>query len=185
MLTVLLDLDHTLIESIEHHRLTDNGDSTIKRLKNNVPEHKPSAEQLAKYISNVEWHNIPGYVVCLRPHVRTLIKTLYLNGYNVGIWTAANGDYAKDIIHVLGLTNHPLKYLLFDVHDKTGTKPLKRIFGEDLSRVYIIDDNEHVKRVQNKNCFHIKPFYVESLTVSQDVELLKACTFLAEKTHKL
>ncbi|AKU37514.1 putative CTD phosphatase-like protein [Scale drop disease virus] len=184
MLTVLLDLDHTLIESIETSRLSSSN-APLQRLKHNVPEHDPSAEKLAKLISKVEWHNIPGFIVCVRPHVQTLIKTLYLNGYNVGVWTAANADYARDIVTVLGLSTQPLSHILYDVHDKTGTKPLQRIFGKDLSHVFIIDDNPNVKRKQKNNCFLIKPFYVENPNAPLDVELLRACTFLAEKTHSL
>ncbi|AAL98729.1 NIF NLI interacting factor [Infectious spleen and kidney necrosis virus] len=172
MLTVLLDLDHTLIESVSTGKLKT---ANVQRGPGNVPTHGASAVRLANDIARFEWHLIPGYVVCLRPHARAFIALLFAAGYRVGVWTAASAGYARDILALLHLDRMPLSYFMYDVHDQTGGKPLHTLF-ESNDMVVIVDDNDAVKATQPHRCVQVPPFYVS--TPEHDTALMDAASVI-------
>ncbi len=154
-INVFLDLDNTLIYSIDIDKIP----------KNNPP----------KWMKKFKSHKMDdNYIIFERPGLRPFLNWLFKN-FNVSIWSAASPEYvefiAKNIVenkkkgrileYVLNSDNcedSQLKYgediiknleLVWDVHDLEGFGPLNTL---------IIDDLKQVTSIQPNNSIRIKKF---------------------------
>jgi len=161
MVFVILDIDNTLIHGVNNSQFLYEG-----------------------YKNKFDSFNIDGnLIIFCRPYLFKFIDELYkIKDIQVGIFTAADESYAKDIIDVL-FKNRKLYFVLtrndyLDCSHKYGnhkdinyvkyrfpqyfSNPFKRDlipFKRDLN-VLIVDDNQLVKNTNKNNCYHIDPFIV-------------------------
>lgn len=162
---VILDLDNTLISSVESNEL-------------DVNKHKELTDMVFYNMDNI-------YVVFERPHLQEFLDFLFKN-FNVSIWTAATKDYALFIINkiILSKSDRNIDYVLFNYHcywsekSNCGHKGLKLLwdniglFGYNKDNTYIIDDLSEIKESQPNNAIKIKPFEIENKNSENDTELL-------------
>lgn len=150
-LNLVLDLDATLICSVEPHKVN---------------------KEKKKY-SKLESANMDDYyVVFERPYLDQFLDYIFKH-YNVSIWTAASKDYAIFIIDKILLknkTDRKLDWIFTSYHTKISEKKvdhskslklLKELYKLDdytLDNTIILDDNEEVFSKQKKNCIPAKPF---------------------------
>lgn len=150
---ILLDLDQTLIASLDKYELD---------LKTNK-----------KKMKNFNYENMDGYyTVFERPHLQAFLNFLF-SEYNVSIWTAASKDYALFIIDKILLRNNPerkIDFIFFSYHCKiskrikNGTKDLSMLWsvfnlsGYNKNNTIILDDYEEVYDTQPDNTIIAKPF---------------------------
>lgn len=166
---VILDLDETLISSIE-----------ISELKINPEKHKEfkKRSRLFKYYILDD-----DFIVFERPGVQAFLDFLF-EKYNVSVWTAASKDYALFVIEKVVLKNssRKLDYVLFSEHcdvsrERTGClKQLNQLFhlrGYNSKNTVIIDDNKNVLEKQSNTVLAIKPFNFFSKNSEHDNQLLK------------
>jgi TFIIF-interacting CTD phosphatase-like protein len=165
--TIILDLDETLINSVEieeYEKIKD--DFKSERLKS---------------------HNMEDYYkVFERPYLQKFLDYVFKH-FNVIIWTAASKDYAIFIIKhiILAGKNRNLKYIFFKYHCDTskkyqnGSKNLK-LLSDNYEIPYIsengaiiIDDYDEVHQIQPGNCVIAIPFEYENSDSVHDDFLLK------------
>lgn len=173
-LNVVLDLDNTLIHSVQYNNI-----STV-----------PSV-----------WKNkgtrlIPGdYVTFRRPHLEKFLDFLFEN-FNVGVFTAASKDYANEIVwqFVQDKPGRKVDFLL----SASDLQASKQLYGSETMKklnyiwdnlqVYdyypcntiIIDDNLYVKKSNYYNTLSVHPFYVTEQDSEYDSTLLEAMDALRE-----
>jgi phosphoglycolate phosphatase-like HAD superfamily hydrolase len=173
---VILDIDRTLVHSVEKY---------ILKMEGKEEEWK----------DKFKWFDIDTHITFLRPNVWEFIDFLFTEGFEVGIFTAGSDDYAKQIVDNL-FVGRDLKFVLSNNHyeeafykyrkDKPIEYVVEKYGGEErLSHWLIIDDSSNVKRYNGDKCYKIKPFCIcyddtfdfreESLT---DDELVKCMEYL-------
>ena len=144
---VILDIDRTLVHSVEKH---------ILRMK-------PGREQEWKDL--FEWFDIDSHITFLRPKVWEFIDWLFTEGYDVGIFTAGSEEYAEQIVEGL-FAGRNLKFVYSVDHynkciDKyRRTKYIKYVAENYPGEWVIIDDTSIVKSSNGELCYKIKPFIV-------------------------
>lgn len=153
---VILDLDETLISSVEKYELKTN--SEIKK------------EFTAKS-GNFTIHSMSSdYFITERPGVQVFLDFLFDN-FNVSVWTAASKEYANFVIKKVILKNpeRRLDYVMYSKHcssseKKTGCiKNLDKFFHlqyYNKHNTVIIDDNVNVFENQNNQVIKLKAFDV-------------------------
>lgn len=161
-INVVLDLDNTLIYSIEFHKL-----------KKQTPE----------WLANYKYHVMDeDYVVCERPGLKEFLDWLFDN-FNVMIWSAASPDYvdfiAKKIVGKRGHVEHIYNSEQCDESEKIYKKCIKTLRmiwnekdvpGYGPYNTLIIDDLKHVTKPQPHNSIAIKRFVANKNNVN-DSEL--------------
>jgi len=159
---VILDLDETLIHSMDKERKSN---SLISEY---LPVFK-SAEM------------DDDFTVFERPLLQNFLDYLFEN-FNVSVWTAASKNYALFIIDnfILVKPNRKLNYIFFSHHcdlsyDETrASKSLSMLWDKwglnefNKDNTIIIDDNKEVYDTQPENCIRIKAFKVENKTCLKD-----------------
>lgn len=145
---IILDLDDTLIHSVESKELAQVPQETLNKLKS---------------------HKFEKYTMFERPGLEEFIKTL-ARKYTIVVWTAAHGIYAEyvidNIINPYASPNY-VKYLLHADHCKFSMSEFKILkhldylydFDRSFTRqnTLIIDDNDGI-RAQNSTVITIKSF---------------------------
>jgi TFIIF-interacting CTD phosphatase-like protein len=164
-INVFLDLDNTLIYSIDVDK---------------IPKNDPP-----KWMKKFKSHEMKNnYIIFERPGLRPFLNWLFKN-FNVSIWSAASPDYvefiAKNIVenkkngrileYVMNSDNcedSQLKYgedmiknleLVWDVHDLEGFGPYNTL---------IIDDLKQVTNPQKNNAIRIKKFIARQNSVGDN-----------------
>jgi len=157
-MNVILDLDATIIHSIEYN--------------------KPQVEWDLKHKMD------KSFFVYERPHLQEFLDYLFAN-HKVAVWTAASKSYALFIIEQIVLKNpeRKLEFVLFNVHGEMSSVMGK--CSKDLRMVYklfpsftkhntvIIDDYDDVFMPQLDVAYPILPFNVKQIGAKDDKELLK------------
>jgi len=166
-LNVILDLDNTIINSLEPSEIKLIDPSFISLAKTPEPE-----EFQAKFMfADME----PYFRVFARPGLDAFLDYLF-EYYNVGVWTAAESEYALFIIRHFIETkpNRRLKFIFYRYHvdgaeKRYGEGKIKdlRLLWEHykLFHVYpcntiLIDDLIDVKTTNPLNVFRLKSFDV-------------------------
>jgi hypothetical protein len=152
MVNIILDLDETLIHTV---KIT----TTFSKLLAN------SVDFWFKINNQYFW-------VLKRPGLAIFIEFVYKH-FNVGIWTAAEKDYAKEICrNILSLDqinkskfiySRNFCYLDSSLGPAGFTKPLEKIYKihSDLfnhMNTIMIDNNSHVMRFNHHNGIHVPDF---------------------------
>lgn len=171
-LNIILDLDSTLIHSV-----------AINQLNNIQYYWKDKGTTLS----------LGDYVTFKRPYLEEFLEFLFKN-FNVGVFTAASGDYAREIVwkfiqHVPG---RKIDFLLYNLDLENS----KKIYGQesmkklnyiwDYLNIYdyhpcntiIIDDNLYVKQSNYYNTLSVHPFMVFENNSENDDVLLEAMEIL-------
>jgi hypothetical protein len=181
---VILDIDRTLVHSVENH----------------VVRMEPGRED--KWKSMFDWFDIDTHITFLRPKVMEFIDWLFTEGYEVGIFTAGSAEYAEQIVEGL-FSGRDLKFV-FSEYDYNRcldkywrTKYIKFVaesypltpsgFGTAIfdssvlqsktakgdGEWVIVDDASSVKRDNGDLCYKIKPFVVcfdDTFELKEDTE---------------
>lgn len=135
-LTVVLDLDETLVHS--------------------VFEHDPLA------IEKMETSGLANFWTQKRPYLDDFLSEASKK-YELIVYTAGSEDYAKVVLNFLDPHQSIFRYTLFRQHcfqlsPSQFVKDL-RILNRDLSRVVLVDDSLHSFWFQCENGVPIVPFY--------------------------
>lgn len=172
---VFLDLDETLISSIEQ----------------NVFDTKVPQRAKAQLLKRPH-HFIEGYIVFERPGVQDFLDRVF-KLCKVNVWTAASSGYAADVIDrvVLARPNRHLRHVFVDVHC-ASISPAKNIavlhkktggylrLG-DLNDTIIIDDNPRVARANVGRCIHVPAYRALMDTENND----NVCRTLSEHISRM
>lgn len=161
---IILDLDETLINSVD----VENANNVKFQLACQRFRHK----------------TFHSYYIFERPYLQEFLDMLFLN-FNVSVWTAATGDYAKFVVNNFVINGNPNRQLdfVFSRNDVTKSEQLYNGTHKKLQYIYdrfpeynssntvIIDDHTDVYKTQKNNCYNIKPF--TALNPDYDNELAK------------
>lgn len=191
MSLILLDLDHTLIHSVDYSLVEKaiNYKSGQKKAtkKGNIHSNaisektKETYNNIIEALSKLEHYNMSQeYVVFIRPHAKKFISFIQQH-YMVGIWTAACKSYAVNIAQHLDINP---RYLLFDTHCNYSSryKPLCNTKNIQLfkqlwmynEKVTLIDDNEEVYKDQEDYVAKIKPFYYYDINDDSLLQIIES-----------
>jgi len=174
-LTVVLDLDETLIHSILRRDLEillqDSDDSEASKA---IKKFKKKADL---FLRDVE--NCGDIFIFFRPGLHRFLQKLSMT-CEIVLWTAANRKYAKPILDYIDPDGDLLPYRLFRQHtvekaNKEYVKDLGKL-GRDMKRVMLIDNNPDAMARFPRNCYLIPDFYGDP----KDDELQKAWIFTCE-----
>lgn len=175
-MNIFLDLDETIISSVDNDEYIEN--------KEKLDKLNLHSKKLDEEGENFEY-NVYG-----RPHLQTFLEFIFKN-FNVSVWTAASKNYALFIIEkfILNDKERKLDYIFFDYHcslsqqfkdDENKIKSLDILSNDfniekiTLNNTVIIDDNPKVFKNQPNNCIKIKPFdVIKNKNPEDDNELLK------------
>jgi hypothetical protein len=162
-LTVILDIDLTLLESCN----TDN--------INTHPDHIIN-------IYNKE------YKIWLRPHLKYFLESIY-KFTNIVYWTAAEINYQKPILNLTGLDKYSQNIYYRDSCSYDGTYFYKDLAskGFNMDKTILIDDN-YLHKMQNPyNCVIIKQWQptINDYLVNKDNELIKIIELLHYLTDRV
>jgi hypothetical protein len=157
---VILDIDRTLVHSVENH----------------VVRMEPGREE--KWKSMCDWLDIDTHITFLRPKVLEFIDWLFTEGYEVGIFTAGSAEYAGQIVEGL-FAGRNLRFV-FSEYDYNRcldkywrTKSIKYVAESYPGEWIIVDDTSSVKRDNGDLCYKIKPFVVcfdDTFELKEDTE---------------
>lgn len=178
-INIILDLDETLIHSMDKEANTK---SQIKRFK--------------PLFNSKEMDD--DFTVFERPLLQNFLDYLFLN-YNVSVWTAASKNYALFIIKnfILKKPGRKLDYILFSHHCdlsyemKNSQKDLSmlwdvwKIKGYTKHNTFIIDDRKEVYDTQPNNCIRAKAFKVENKTCTNDTYFKKIIKEIEKKVNSI
>jgi TFIIF-interacting CTD phosphatase-like protein len=167
-ITVVLDLDNTLIYSIP----------MIKGFPKKFTKKK-------SYLNQMNTHKMnDDFIVFERPGLQKFLSWLFKN-FNVIVWSAASPDYVEFIVkNIIEKKNRKVEYVL----NSENCQDSQRIFGDkhiknlkllwdvhDLPlgphTTLIIDDLKMVKGIQPHNALQIKSFNTNKITCIDDCEL--------------
>ena len=168
-ITVVLDLDNTLIYSIP----------MIKGFpKKKFPKKKSYLNQMKTHKMNED------FIVFERPGLQNFLSWLFKN-FNVIVWSAASPDYVEFIVkNIIEKKNRKVEYVL----NSENCEDSQKIFGDkhiknlkllwdihDLPlgphTTLIIDDLKMVTGIQPHNSIQIKSFNTNKITCIDDSEL--------------
>jgi len=157
---VILDIDRTLVHSVENH----------------VVRMEPGREE--KWKSMFDWFDIDTHITFLRPKVMEFIDWLFTERYEVGIFTAGSAEYAGQIVEGL-FAGRDLRFV-FSEYDYNRcldkywrTKYIKFVAESYPGEWIIVDDTSSVKRDNGDLCYKIKPFIVcfdDTFELKEDTE---------------
>lgn len=163
---IILDLDNTVISSVEMDKLKKMSKKEKDRLK------EFNYDDMGRL-----------FRVFHRPGVQEFLSFIF-SKYNVSVWTAASKDYALFIIdHILLNKKYPnrkLDFIFFDYHvdiseiKKDHPKYLDLLWnyfkftGYNKDNTVIIDDNKDVHLGQKNNVIKALYFDVEKASTSTD-----------------
>jgi TFIIF-interacting CTD phosphatase-like protein len=166
-INVILDLDNTLIFSIEHSK---------------YPKRKSILHEKPHYFMDND------YVIYERPDLQDFLDWLHTH-FNVMIWSAASPEYVEFIVeNILQRGNRKYEYVLtsnncedcqdyfgedqfknlrylWDIHDLPGYGPFNTL---------IVDDLKMVSKTQPNNSIQIKSFNTNHKECWKDNELMNA-----------
>lgn len=173
---IFLDLDNTIICSVEFENLDKVPKESYKHLK-------------YKDMDN-------SYRVFYRPYLEEFLDYIF-SEYRVSVWTAASKDYAFFIIDniILSKPNRRLDVIMYDYHvdiseDKYDHPKYLKLIIDKLSDDYsknntiIIDDNKYVHTKQPKNIIKADYFEVLKNNAYKDTFLLDVIKKLKEKREQ-
>lgn len=173
-INIVIDLDQTIISSIEHEIFNKNSAYSKKM----------------KYFSHKNMDDC--FYIFERPYLHEFLDFIFEN-FNVSIWTAASKGYALFIIEHIILKDKPnrkIDYIFYSDHcdlskDKTGnTKDLSMLWtfyklkGYNKKNTFIIDDYDEVYNTQRNNCIIVKPFEFTDKNSEEDIYLLTLIPYL-------
>lgn len=170
---VVLDLDETLISSIEISEL--NSDPKL------FEKYKERVNLFKHYRMDDD------FIITERPGLQEFLDFLFEN-YKVSVWTAASKDYALFIVKniILCKPGRKLEVQMYSEHcdsskQKTGCpKQLNQLWSYadfNPNDTLIIDDNKHVINKQSNMVIAVKPFNFLQKNSEKD-------TFLHSKVRK-
>lgn len=172
-LSVILDLDNTLISSLSLKE--------IKKIKN-IDKRK------------LEYHTMEGYYrVYSRPHLKKFLSYIFKN-FDVSVWTAASRDYASFIIEKIiigGKKDRQIKMFLYDnncdesqkYYDENSPKDLRYLYnfnGYHPCNTVIIDDLSDVFKANPKQTIRAPYFDAKKDSSEKDEFLLDTINILEE-----
>lgn len=172
--TVVLDLDETLIHSIFLRDLEvllrGNGGKASKIVKK-------MKKKSDLFLTDVG--RCGDIAVFFRPGLHRFLSKLSKT-CEVVLWTASNRKYAKPILDYIDPDGELLPYRLFRKHtieraDNELVKDLSKL-GRDMKRTVLIDNNPRTLDRAPRNVYLIPDFYGDP----NDTELSKAWGFLSE-----
>lgn len=160
---VILDLDSTIISSLEPH---------VSQPKGLIGH-------------EMKFDDVTEYIVYERPYLQEFLDFLFEN-FKVAVWTAASKDYALFIVEniILSKPDRYLEFVLFDYHGYISEEISDINCPKDLSLVFnmyrsftadntiIVDDLDHVFLPQLDNAYPIPAFEADSSNATKDTELL-------------
>ena len=168
-ITVVLDLDNTLIYSIP----------MIK----GFPKKKFTKKK--SYLNDMKSHKMDeDFIVFERPGLQKFLSWLFKN-FNVIVWSAASPDYVEFIVkNIIEKKNRKVEYVL----NSENCEDSQKIFGDkhiknlkllwdihDLPlgphTTLIIDDLKMVTGIQPHNSIQIKSFNTKNIKCQDDCEL--------------
>lgn len=172
--TVVLDLDETLIHSIFLRDLEVLLQGSGNKASKLVKKMKKKSDL---YLCDVG--NCGDIAVFFRPGLHRFLSKLSKT-CEVVLWTAANRTYAKPILDYIDPDGELLPYRLFRKHtiekaDNELVKDLSQL-GRDMKRTVLIDNNPLTLNRTPRNVYLIPNFYGDQ----SDIELSKAWGFLSE-----
>jgi hypothetical protein len=164
-LNIILDLDNTLIHSV-----------AINQLNSIQYYWKDKGTALS----------MGDYVTFKRPYLEEFLDFIFKN-FNVGVFTAASGDYAREIVwkFIQNVPGRKIDFLLYNLENS------KKIYGQgtmkklnyiwDYLNIYdyypcntiLIDDNLYVKQSNYYNTLSVHPFMVFDINSEHDDVLLE------------
>jgi len=160
-MNVILDLDETIITSLDENEL--------KRIDTSLIDAQLTHVDMPQYTYCDRGERFRFYA---RPGLPEFLKYLFAN-FNVSVWTAASKSYAIFVVDTF-LRGYDLDYVLFSHHCRESNKfggeshkdlrLLKDIYDivdYRMDNTIIIDDNLDVCKNQPYNCVHVKPFRVD------------------------
>jgi len=153
MVNFVLDLDETLIHTMDV-----------------LPHKCPKLDKKADFHFQLDKHH---YYVLARPGYQMFLDFLF-KYFKVGVWTAADKEYAKAICKRI-FTSDQLKKIVFIYsrgfchieHDSGSyTKPLTKIYKLHPSfkphNTIMVDNTHHVMKFNLQNSIHIPDFNIKS-----------------------
>jgi hypothetical protein len=178
--TIALDIDRTLVCSVRTYY--------VKK------------EWLTMFDSFI----FDNYTVFIRPHIKSFLNYLFdpENKFKVGIYTAADEEYAKVVIDKLFT---PDRYEPEFVFSSTDSYQNKKFDGKDksveylsyklnipINNILLIDDSSAIKKVNLEGCYLIPKFFicfdnnvnVFNTKAQTDEELLECKKWLIENIEK-
>jgi len=157
-LTIVLDMDETLVHSTEEGTVPEDGDFMVL-----------------------------GYAVRKRPYLEVFLNYLLGDpDYEVGIWTAGTHDYAHGILDNIVHDKSVFSFIMTRENcDQNRNKPLFRIkdkYGYNIHAhdILIIDDKDGVTCHHHLNHLKIKEFEGDM----DDTELYELMQFLEENRDR-
>ncbi len=195
-INVLLDLDNTIINSLEP--------SEIRKINPSFKSFKTTPEP-SEWESHFQYADmVPFFRVYARPHIEEFMDYLFEH-FNVGVWTAAESEYALFIVQHFIETKPGRKvnvifyrYHVDGAEKRYGDGKIKdlrllwehfKLFGFYPSNTILIDDLIDVKQTNPKNVFRLKSFDMltsasqPNLEIKDDRELYNVMDTL-EKLRK-
>jgi len=154
-MTVVLDLDETLIHSIFMNDLEVITNSTSKLIK----LMKKLRKKCDLFLTDVG--NYGDIFVFFRPGLHRFLKKLSTT-CEVVLWTAASRRYAKPILDFIDPDGHLLPYRLFRDHTiQRGKESIKDLglLGRNMRKTLLIDNNEDAMARAPRNSYLITDFY--------------------------
>ena len=139
--TVVLDIDRTLVHSVEKYRLNH------------------------EWKDKFEWFDVVSHITFLRPHVREFINFLFDKGYNVAIFTAGGMEYAEEVVKELFKVKKPSFIFVDKDYDKAfklygKLKAVEYVEDKVKGECILIDDSNTINRNNPEKCYRIQPFFV-------------------------
>jgi len=209
-MTVVLDMDETLIHSIFLKDIADHiPGNTKKRNKSIHTLDEPMIIWRLKQEADMILDVYGGVAVFLRPGVHRFLYKLS-EMCELVLWTAAQKEYAEEVLHFLDPDGEmiPIKNRLYrndtiEGHDKERLKDL-RLLGRNMKRTMLIDNSIVAVRAAPNNTLLVEDFYgdpfdeqlesiwdfVAALDDLSDIRpaiklSLKSSGLLEQKRHKL
>ncbi len=173
-LNIILDLDQTVISSLEYDELQ------------RTPKYKKRLDYFTHHFMD------DHFVVCERPGLQEFL-TFVFKHFNVSIWTAATKSYALFIIEKILIGNHKdrhINYIFYSDHcsisqELTGnTKDLSILWkqynldGFNKNNTFIIDDYDEVYDTQPDNCIISPEFEFTEEGSEDDLFLMSIIPYL-------
>jgi TFIIF-interacting CTD phosphatase-like protein len=184
---IILDLDETLLSTVDIKDKKDLEGVTVKDLK-----------VLKK---NKDALRFDDYLITPRPHLQEFLDFLFKN-FNVSIWTAASKEYAcfiaNELITPRNKSKRKLSCFFFDTHRDISEKIYKAPkkletlwqqfkLRDDFNKknTIIIDDLPDVKNSQPEYTYQIPAFDVRKNNYVNDEELKTLMKLLSENLKDL
>lgn len=181
-MNVVLDLDNTLLNSIEREE--------FDKLSDEKQEH------LLESFEHVYMGR--DYVIFLRPGLQDFLDYLFKN-FNVSVWTAASKDYMAFILKhiIIKKPNRKLDIVLYDkscdfsrknfsvVKDLRYLWQLLKFPGYRKDNTFLIDDLKEIYENDKSRVINIKSFEVEKKGADKDKVLIKMREKLAKLRRKV